>query len=61
MMSMQTNDEELRKIDFSDIPEMTDAQLSQLQPSHVRNQAKPMHRELPRSLGREIGSTEGND
>ncbi len=49
------------KIDFSDIPEMTDAQLSQLQPSHVRNQAKPMHRELPRSLGREIGSTEGND
>ena len=58
---MQTNDEELRKIDFSDIPEMTDAQLSQFQPSHVRNQAKPMHRELPRSLGREIGSTEGND
>ncbi|NLE16139.1 MAG: hypothetical protein GX626_09755 [Spirochaetales bacterium] len=58
---MQTNDEELRKIDFSDIPEMTDAQLSQLQPSHVRNQAKHMRRELPESQSREIDSTDGKD
>lgn len=57
---MQTNDEKLRKIDSSDIPEMTDEQLAHQQLSHLRNQAKPMHRELPRSLGREIGSTEGN-
>nr|WP_321264519.1 BrnA antitoxin family protein [uncultured Sphaerochaeta sp.] len=27
----------VKKIDFSDIPEMTDEQLAQLQPSHLRN------------------------
>nr|WP_321303848.1 BrnA antitoxin family protein [uncultured Sphaerochaeta sp.] len=29
--------ESVEKIDFSDIPEMTDEQLVQLQPSHLRN------------------------
>ncbi|WP_319755507.1 BrnA antitoxin family protein [uncultured Sphaerochaeta sp.] len=29
--------ESVEKIDFSDIPEMTDEQLAQLQPSHLRN------------------------
>jgi uncharacterized protein (DUF4415 family) len=29
--------ESVKKIDFSDIPEMADEQLAQLQPSHLRN------------------------
>ncbi|MDD3457100.1 BrnA antitoxin family protein [Sphaerochaeta sp.] len=36
---MKTNDAESSEIDFSDIAEMTDEQLAQLQPSHLRNPA----------------------
>lgn len=39
---MKKDDDDTRGIegiDFSDIPEMTDEQLVQLQPSHLRNSA----------------------
>jgi uncharacterized protein (DUF4415 family) len=37
MNMKKKEDEDIRGIDFSDIPEMTDEQLAQLQPSHLRN------------------------
>lgn len=37
---MKTNDAEASEIDFSDIAEMTDEQLAQLQPSHLQKSSK---------------------